>query len=196
MKQKMPARDRHFLFFNTKHRTMDKPIVIKNPFHKLEGYNCFGCSPDNRMGLRMNFRIEGEEVLCDWTPEQQFQGWVGVLHGGIQATLMDEMASWLVFVKLKTAGVTSKMEVNLLKPVMMEKAPFRLKAVLTEMRRNIALIKVELFMNDGTLGAESMMHYFTYPQHIAHEKLYYPGIEHFLGQDDFSVSDNFPVENS
>ena len=128
----------------------------------------------------MHFRMEGDEVLCDWSPEDHLQGWVGVLHGGIQATLMDEIASWLVFVKLRTAGVTSKMEVNLLKPVMMDKAPFQIRAILSEMRRNIAIIKVELLMNDGTLGASSTMHYFTYPPQIAHQRLYYPGIEHFI----------------
>jgi acyl-coenzyme A thioesterase PaaI-like protein len=159
---------------------MSTPIHIKNPFHKLEGYNCFGCSPDNKLGLRMHFRIEGDEVLCDWEPENHLQGWVGVLHGGIQATLMDEIASWYVFVKLKTAGVTSKMEVKLIKPVKMEKAPFRLRATLKEMQKNIALIHVELYMNDGTLGAEAIMHYFTYPQNIASQRLYYPGIEHFI----------------
>jgi hypothetical protein len=72
------------------------------------------------------------------------------------------------------------MEVKLIKPVLMEKAPFRLKANLLEMRKNIAVIKVGLFMNDGTLGAESLMHYFTYPQNIASKKLYYPGIEYFI----------------
>ena len=159
---------------------MSEPIPIKNPFNKLEGYNCFGCSPENKLGLRMNFRVEGDKVVCDWEPEDHLQGWVGVLHGGIQATLMDEIASWYVFVKLRTAGVTSKMEVNLIKPVKMDMAPFRLRATLKEMKRNIALIHVELFMRDGTLGAEAIMHYFTYPQHIASSRLYYPGIEHFI----------------
>ncbi|HNW53786.1 MAG TPA: PaaI family thioesterase [Bacteroidales bacterium] len=162
---------------------MIKPVKINNPFHKLEGYNCFGCSPANEFGLRMNFRLEGEEVVCDWEPEAHLQGWVGVLHGGIQATLMDEIASWYVFVKLQTAGVTSKMEVKLLKPVLMDKAPFRLIARLHEMRRNVAVMQVQLFMNDGTLGAESLMHYYTYPQQVASEKLFYPGIEEFLPAD-------------
>jgi len=163
---------------------MATPIHIKNPFHKLEGYNCFGCSPDNKSGLRMHFRIEGEEVLCDWEPEHHLQGWVGILHGGIQATLMDEIASWYVFVKLHTAGVTSKMEVKLLKPVNMKKGPLLLRARLQEMKRNIAIIKVELYMNDGTLGAESLMHYFTFPKDVAHDKLFYPGIEHFIPSEE------------
>ena len=72
------------------------------------------------------------------------------------------------------------MEVKLLKPVKMDKAPFRLRARLQEMKRNIAVIQVELFMSDGTLGAEALMHYYTYPKDIAIEKLYYPGIEHFI----------------
>ncbi len=167
---------------------MPDSILIKNPFHKLEGYNCFGCSPDNEFGLRMNFRIEGDEVLCDWQPENHLEGWVGVLHGGIQATLMDEIASWYVFVKLQTAGVTSKMEVKLLKPVKMDKAPFRLRARLQEMQRNIAIIHVELFMNDGTLGAQSLMHYYTYPQEVAKKRLYYPGIEEFLPSGEIDMA--------
>jgi acyl-coenzyme A thioesterase PaaI-like protein len=159
---------------------MLKPIHIKNPFHKLEGYNCFGCSPENKYGLQMHFRVEGDEVLCDWEPQDHLQGWVGVLHGGIQATLMDEIASWYVFVNLGTAGVTSRMEVKLLKPVKMDKAPFRLRARLKEMKRNVAIMQVELYMNDGILGAESLMYYYTYPKDIAREKLFYPGIEHFI----------------
>ncbi len=163
---------------------MSTSINIKNPFHKLEGYNCFGCAPDNELGLRMHFRMEGDEVLSDWEPENHLQGWVGVLHGGIQATLMDEIAGWFVLVKLKTAGVTSKMEVKLLKPIEMDKAPFRLRAKLLEMKRNIAIIQVGLYLNDGTLGAESLMHYYTYPKDVAREKWYYPGIEHFIPVDE------------
>lgn len=159
---------------------MSDSIQIQNPFSALEGYNCFGCSPNNSLGLQMRFRMEGETVLCDWEPKPHLQGWVNILHGGIQATMMDEIASWLVLVKLETAGVTSKMEVKLIKPVRTDKGALRLKAILKEMKRNIAIIHVELFNSDGTLGAESLMHYYTYPEHIAREKLYYPGIEHFI----------------
>ena len=167
---------------------MSDSILIKNPFHKLEGYNCFGCSPDNQLGLRMNFRVAGDEVISDWQPQAHLQGWVGVLHGGIQATLMDEIASWYVFVKLQTAGVTSKMEVKLIKPVKMDKAPFKLVARLQEMQRNVAIIQVQLFMNDGILGAESLMHYYTYPQEIAKKKLFFPGIEEFLPSGDIDLA--------
>ena len=80
------------------------------------------------------------------------------------------------------------MEVKLIKPVKMDKAPFRLVARLQEMQRNVAIIKVQLYMNDGILGAESLMHYYTYPQEIAKKKLFFPGIEEFLPSGDIDLA--------
>lgn len=155
-------------------------IPVLNPYRELPGYNCFGCSPDNPFGLKLHFEMEGDMVTCEWDPQQQFQGWMNVLHGGIQATMMDEIASWFVFVQLKTAGVTSKMDVKLIKPAHMDQGPFRMKAVLHEMRRNIAVIHVELSDGAGVKVAESFMHYFTWPEHIARQRLYYPGTDKFF----------------
>jgi uncharacterized protein (TIGR00369 family) len=152
---------------------------LSNPFTSLEGYNCFGCSPDNPQGLRMQFTDEGDHVISIWKPENNFQGWNNVLHGGIQATLMDEIASWVVFAKLGTTGVTSRMEIKLSKPMLMNKGPVKLTARLREMRRNIAIIDVELMDGEGTQCAEGVFHYFTYPEGVAKERLFYPGHEKF-----------------
>jgi len=62
----------------------------------------------------MQFFDEGDSVISTWEPTGNFQGWHNVLHGGIQATLMDEIASWVVFTKLGTTGVTSKWKLSLL----------------------------------------------------------------------------------
>jgi acyl-coenzyme A thioesterase PaaI-like protein len=155
-------------------------IPVKNPFAGKKGYNCFGCSPDNPIGLRLKFRVEDDLVLSEWSPGDNYQGWMNVLHGGIQATLMDEIAGWLVLVKLGTAGVTSKMEVRLLKTAHMNRSPFQLKAELKEQQGNIAIIKVELFDSHGQLCADSLMHYYTWPEKIAREKMHYPGTEYFF----------------
>lgn len=155
---------------------------LVNPFVKREGYNCFGCSPDNAFGLKLSFVEDGEFVLAHWQPEPRFQGWNNTLHGGIQATLMDEIASWLVFVKLNTSGVTSKMEVKLRKPVEMDKGTLTVKARLREMKRNIAVIDTWLYSHDMVLCTEGVMDYFTFPVRIAAEKFWYPGTEAFYEQ--------------
>ena len=78
----------------------------------MSGYRCFGCDPNNENGLRMTFIEDGEDILCRWKPTQSHQGWINTLHGGIQATLIDETAGWVVFRKLNTSGMTVKMEVR------------------------------------------------------------------------------------
>ena len=66
---------------------MDK---IMNPWRNVEGYLCFGCSPDNPSGLKMEFYEDGDEIVSIWQPRPEFQGWLDTLHGGIQAVLSPE----------------------------------------------------------------------------------------------------------
>lgn len=65
---------------------------IKNPWLHEPGYNCICCGPENPVGLHLEFREDGEDVLTKWTPTQNYQGWIDTLHGGIQSMLLDEVA--------------------------------------------------------------------------------------------------------
>ena len=80
---------------------------LNNPWAKLPGYFCFGCAPDNKAGVRMKFFSDGNDVISVWSPEQQFQGWIDTLHGGIQSVLVDEICAWVVMLNYNTTGVTS-----------------------------------------------------------------------------------------
>ena len=44
---------------------------IINPWRNHEGYNCFGCSPDNPIGLHMEFYEDGDYVVSTWHPEHR-----------------------------------------------------------------------------------------------------------------------------
>ena len=153
---------------------------VINPFQGLEGYNCFGCSPDNKFGLQLSFVDEGEYLTASWTPKEYFQGYNNMLHGGIQSTLIDEIASWYVYAKLKTAGVTSKLEVRYKKPVYTDKGDIKLRAKLLGMKRNLADFEVELFDSDGVLCAFGNVQYFTFNEKVSREKFWYPGGDAFF----------------
>lgn len=155
---------------------------INNPFRGLEGYNCFGCSPDNHYGLKMHFEEEDDAVVSCWSPDQRFQGYSGVLHGGIQATLMDETASWYVFTKLGTAGVTARMEVRYHKPVLISKGPLIIRGSLIEQNKRLASIKVTLTDKEGILCSEATIDYFLFPPEKARQQLFYPGQEYFIAR--------------
>ena len=66
---------------------------IKNPFAHREGYDCFGCSPANPIGIHMEFYEDGDEVISFWNPKTPYQGWLDTMHGGILATMADETAA-------------------------------------------------------------------------------------------------------
>lgn len=55
----------------------------------LIGNVCFGCGKDNEEGLQISSYWEGEESVCHWQSEEKYQGWKGILNGGIIATLID-----------------------------------------------------------------------------------------------------------
>ncbi|HRS54413.1 MAG TPA: PaaI family thioesterase [Bacteroidales bacterium] len=157
---------------------------INNPYNYLPNYNCFACSPFNTKGLKMIFWEEEEEILCNWVLDKYFQGYPGILHGGIQATLLDEISSWLVNVKLKTAGFTEKLNVQYIKPVRLnEGEAITLRAKLVEVKDNIAIVNALLFNKSGVLCTQAEVHYFIYPENIAKKKFNYPGYEAFINDD-------------
>lgn len=54
---------------------------------------CFVCGLENPVGLHLNFYETGPgEVTVDFTPPEHYQGYPGVLHGGIVASILDETA--------------------------------------------------------------------------------------------------------
>ena len=156
---------------------------ILNPFSKLEGYNCFGCSTENPVGLQMKFFEEGEEIKSEWSPGVNHQGYHHVLHGGIQATLMDEIASWVVYVKAKRAGVTSKMDLRFLKPVYINHGPVKLSARILGFRKNLADIDVKLIDHNNILCAQALVTYFTFSPEKSKESFYYPEPEAFFEKE-------------
>lgn len=155
---------------------------IKNPYVGQKNYNCIGCSPDNPIGIKLNFTLDEETqtLTSEWTPNNNYQGFDNVLHGGIQATLLDEIASWVVYTILKTGGVTSQMHVRYHKPVLISKGKISLKAKLEKNQKRLADIKTELYDSDGVLCTEAIVQYFVFPEEMAKQKYGYPGAEKFI----------------
>ncbi len=156
---------------------------INNPFESLEGYNCFGCSQSNQTGLQLSFIEDGDEIVSSWLPRSSFQGYWNVLHGGIQATLMDEIASWTVYVKVKRAGVTSSAEIKYRKPIYIDKGAIQIRAILVKLRKNLADISVKIFDANSQLCAEGIFTYFTFSEKKSKEEMYYPEPEDFFEKE-------------
>jgi acyl-coenzyme A thioesterase PaaI-like protein len=155
---------------------------ILNPFVGSEGYHCFGCSPDNHDGLQMQFYEEGDYVISEWNPEHKFQGYRNVLHGGIQTTLMDELAAWVCYVKIGQSGMTYKIEAKFKKAVYSNQGSISIKGRLIEVRKNIASVETKLYSSSGELCSEAIVDYFIVSPEKAAKDLFFPGKDKFFEQ--------------
>lgn len=147
---------------------MDSKHII-NPWKGVEGYDCFGCSPDNPIGLHMDFTEEGEDIVCHWHPQAHFQGWVNTMHGGILSTLCDETAGWVVFRKLQTSGVTTELNVRYKKPVMTTDDTITIRGHVIGQKRNLVTIRVTIQNQRGDICVTCEATYYTFPPEKAWE---------------------------
>jgi len=119
---------------------------------------CFGCGPHNEHGLRLRFRREGDEVVTRFTPTAGLEGPPGVFHGGLQATLADEVAGWTLVGMLGRMGFTTSMNVRYVRPVRIDEE-VEVRGRIASRSGNIVTITVTLRQGGktGCMGRVSYM---------------------------------------
>lgn len=59
---------------------------------------CFACGQSNPYGLRLkDFKFDGKFYSVQWTPSRHHQGWADIVHGGLVATLLDEVMTRILW---------------------------------------------------------------------------------------------------
>ena len=114
---------------------------IINPWRNHPEYNCFGCCPDNPIGLHLEFYEDGDYIVSKWNPQHNYQGWVNTMHGGILSTLIDEVCGWVLTIRAKV----------------------------TKQVRNLVYINAEIVNSNGQLCNEGDAIYFLMNQEKAKE---------------------------
>ena len=78
---------------------------------RSDANHCFVCGPNNPIGLRLDFRIEDEVCLSEFTPGKDHCGYDNVTHGGIVFSALDDvMANWIFLKGLK--AFTAKCDIR------------------------------------------------------------------------------------
>ena len=113
---------------------------------------CFVCGRDNPGGLRLQPESHDGRAVIDWTPDPRYQGYAGVLHGGVISTLMDEAMAHAAL-SLVGRAPTVEIAVKFLKPVMTGEA-LSIRAEVREQRRRVLIVDAEL-VQDGETRARA-----------------------------------------
>lgn len=105
----------------------------------MELNRCFVCGMDNPRGLHIQFRQVGEEAVADYICTEEMNGWPGIQHGGITASLLDEAAGYVPHF-LGLVAMTAKLDIRYVEPV---RTGEKLRITGRPTRRSSRLIEVE-----------------------------------------------------
>jgi uncharacterized protein (TIGR00369 family) len=127
-----------------------QPAVLSYSDFRIRPHHCFACGQLNEIGLHLQLNLEPGLCWTELEMPRQFEGWEGLIHGGILCTILDEVMAWSL-VSEDNWGVTAKMSVNFRKPVVVGQR-IRAEGRMTESRRRIHTTSARIL--DADTGVE------------------------------------------
>lgn len=114
---------------------------------------CFACGKNNPIGLKLKYHTENNTGIAEFTPDVVHQGFMGITHGGLVATLLDEVMAKLLC-DLQKPAVTVEIKLSLRQPARIGEK-LLLKSEIEEERSRGIKCRAEARREDGTLVAQS-----------------------------------------
>jgi acyl-coenzyme A thioesterase PaaI-like protein len=116
-----------------------------------EDAGCFGCSRSNGDGLRLQFRRRGDSVVCEYAIPDRFHGAPGIAHGGIVATILDEVSCSAAYFLRGSYVVTGELSVRYEKPCPVE-VDIVAAATIVEVRPRYLIVEGRVTCDDVVLA--------------------------------------------
>ncbi|HSH04293.1 MAG TPA: PaaI family thioesterase [Anaerolineae bacterium] len=118
--------------------------------------DCFVCGRHNPRGLQMTFYDNGaDEVRALYTINSQFQGYPGVVHGGIVATILDEAVGRVALIEDHHHFMfTLIMEVKYRHPTPPD-TPLRISGKIVRLRSHLGKAVGTITLPNGDIAAET-----------------------------------------
>jgi acyl-coenzyme A thioesterase PaaI-like protein len=129
--------------------------VMNNSIHLEDDSMCYACGKKNEKGLHLTFAFSEKEksVETKFMPSEAHQGWKGIVHGGIIATLMDEAMAKLVHF-MGYHAVTASLDVRY-KSVAKTLEALTVKAEVSKVAKRLIYTKAIASAGDGKVVAEA-----------------------------------------
>ena len=79
--------------------------------------SCFVCGESNSTGLNLRFETDGRIVQARFVPRLEHVGFKATVHGGLIATVLDEIMVWACAVQTRKFAFCAEMTVRFLNPL-------------------------------------------------------------------------------
>jgi uncharacterized protein (TIGR00369 family) len=118
---------------------------------EFEPHNCFACGSLNEHGLQLRLHLGERRSWTEVTLDPRFEGWAGIAHGGIVATILDEVMAWSLVAE-DNWGVTARMTIDYKRPLPIG-AAIRADGWVVRTRRRLVDAAARIVDRDGTVLA-------------------------------------------
>jgi uncharacterized protein (TIGR00369 family) len=120
--------------------------------------HCFICGVQTPLGLKLQFADDGDSsVRAEVNVPDQYNGYPGVVHGGIVAAILDEVSGRALLARgheYKNLFVTLKMEIRYRQPTPTN-TPLTAVGNIVQAGASRAKVHGEIRLPDGTVTAEA-----------------------------------------
>ncbi len=116
-------------------------------------HNCFACGGSNPIGMHLAIELGEGTASTTWLPGPNFEGWQEKVHGGLLATLLDEVMAWAPS-SFDSWAVTAEISIRYRSPANPGE-PLSARGWVTERRRRIYQVRGEVRGPDERLIAEA-----------------------------------------
>ncbi len=121
---------------------MTSEVVTTAGRFEVAPHSCFACGELNAVGLRLVLHVAGDTCWTETTLPSDFQGWEGITHGGIVATILDEVMGWAL-ASADSWGFTARLTIDYRRPTPIGR-PLRAEGQLVERRRRLLTTRARL----------------------------------------------------
>lgn len=115
---------------------------------------CFGCGPENPMGLKLRFFEEGDRVTTSCAPTKWWSGQPGVVNPGILYAVLIDLVIWAASAFLHRVPLAKPRDLKL--GDVSTKRPFTGAAWIVSRNGAQAVIRAELQQDGKTVSALEM----------------------------------------
>jgi uncharacterized protein (TIGR00369 family) len=115
--------------------------------------SCFVCGEFNPAGLKLRFETDGRVVQTRFVPRAEHVGFRQTVHGGLTATLLDEIMVWACAVQTKRFAFCAELNVRFLNPVRPGEALIATGELVSNRRGKLFEAKAELRNQAGLVLA-------------------------------------------
>lgn len=95
-----------------------EPIEV--PWSDVEDYQCFGCSPHNPHGLRLEFETDPDGIRARFRLGRRYESYPGIVHGGLAGVICDETMGNLVVLTHGRSAYTTSLRMRYLAPLLVD----------------------------------------------------------------------------